>query len=303
MWIFPADASPARVSASPGGASTTPVPSSARTVSGGASATLGSASPGGATASPAPPSGGAIGRGMLFESSLQRRRINQKKKTFVASNSILDIGDLAQQCGYCGAHVWQAEYTGRHSGPGPKGYSICCGKGKKIQKNLRVYNIIFALCSFGGNVDDSINNGSGLFMFRVNDLTYHSIGSLVPPDGRTPKFAHFYMYDGQESLEHRMNFPKSNNVLDPAIVATLQEMLTRDNALVGIFKQLRERYYAFEQVPVRLRLLERRSIDGRFLSILSDIDYELAGLALDNNFTDNSDILVEYKQTGLETIS
>lgn len=26
--------------------------------------------------------------------------------------------------------VWGAEFTGRHVGSGPKGYSICCGKGK-----------------------------------------------------------------------------------------------------------------------------------------------------------------------------
>ncbi|KAK1386076.1 hypothetical protein POM88_023811 [Heracleum sosnowskyi] len=182
-----------------------------------------------------------------------RRRLNKRKQTFAANNSILDIGDPDQHCGCCAAHVWRAEYTGRPSGPGPKGYSICCGKGKvqlpllqetpvelatllggttsrakKFQRNIRVYNIIFALCSFGGSVDESINNGSGPFVFRVNDLTYHSVGSLLPPDGHTPKFAQFYMYDGQEAIEHRVNFPRDSSVLDPAIVATLQEMLSRD---------------------------------------------------------------------------
>lgn len=76
------------------------------------------------------------------------------------------------------------------------------------------------------------------------------------------------MYDGQEALEHRMNFPRDNSCLDPDIVASLQEMLTRDNALVGIFKQLRERYPLSQQIPVRLRLLERRSTDGRFVNML-----------------------------------
>ncbi|KAK1374380.1 hypothetical protein POM88_030573 [Heracleum sosnowskyi] len=256
----------------------------------GSSAAEASSSSGVVTGSPQPPPGGAIA--LLSETSLQRRRLNKRKQTFgmvvfsfayliglficlsgsfrahllissfviylaAANNSILDIGDPDQHCGCCAAHVWQAEYTGRHSGSGPKGYSICCGKGKvqlpllqetpvelaallggttsrakKIQKNIRVYNIIFALCSFGGSVDESINNGSGPFVFQVNDLTYHSIGSLLPPDGHTPKFAQFYMYDGQEAIEHHINFSRGNSVLDPAIVATLQEMLTRDNALV-----------------------------------------------------------------------
>ena len=106
-------------------------------------------------------------------------------------------------------------------GSGPKGYSICCGKGKVLlplmqqappelavlltggstrekhfQQNSRMYNTVFALCSFGGKVDNAINRGSGPYVFCVCDLTYHSMGSLVPPDGCAPKFAQLYMYDG-----------------------------------------------------------------------------------------------------------
>lgn len=196
-----------------------------------------------------------------------------------ANNTPLDIGDPDQLCGFCGAHVWMAEFTGRHVGSSPKGYSICCGKGKvqlpllevtptelaalltgssirerKFQQGIRMYNTIFALCSFGGKVDNSVNTGSSPYVFRVNDLTDHSIGSLLPPDGRTPKFAQFYMYDGQEVVEHRMNFPRNNASLDRVIVATLQDMLTRVNARVGIFKQVRERYPSSQHIPVRLRL-------------------------------------------------
>ncbi|KAK1370908.1 hypothetical protein POM88_037000 [Heracleum sosnowskyi] len=178
-----------------------------------------------------------------------------------------DIGRPDQVCGYCTAQVWAAELTGRHIGSGPKGYSICCGKGKvhlpllreappelmalltgnggrerKFQQNNCIYNTIFALCSFGGTVDEAINNGSGPYVFRVNLQTYHSIGSLVPPDGRTPKFAQFYMYDGQEAVDYRLGFPRHRNVLDAEVVGILQEMLVRVNALVQIFRQVRERY-------------------------------------------------------------
>ncbi|KAK1380229.1 hypothetical protein POM88_026973 [Heracleum sosnowskyi] len=292
MCLLTADPAIASSSASAGPTTTESVPLSSGATAIGSSAMETSTSSGAVIGSPQTPPGGALGLFICLSGSF---RANLLISSFpiclaAANNIILDIGDPDQHCGCCAAHVWQAEYTGRPSGPGPKGYSICCGKGKvqlpllqetpvelaallggttsrakKFQKNIRVYNIIFALCSFGGSVDESINNGSGPFVFRENDLTYHSIGSLLPPDGHTPKFAQFYMYDGQEAIEHRVNFPRGNSVLDPAIVATLQEMLSRDNALVGIFKQLRERYPPSEQIPVRLRLLERRSTDGRFI--------------------------------------
>lgn len=50
------------------------------------------------------------------------------------------------------------------------------------------------------------------------------------------------MYDGQEAVDHRMNFPRKKDEVDATTIAMLQEMLNRDNALVGIFKQLRHRY-------------------------------------------------------------
>lgn len=179
----------------------------------------------------------------------------------VENNSILDLGKQDQTCGFCEARVWAAEFTGRHVGNGLKGYSICCGKGKvqlpymretppellelltsarrgsrKFWPKIRVYNNIFAFCSFGGNVDDSVNKGKGPYIFRVSGETYHNFGSLVPPDGYTPKFAQIYMYDGQEAIDHQINFVGSQEELDPAIVAMLQEMLNRENFLVGIFK-------------------------------------------------------------------
>ncbi|WOG89434.1 hypothetical protein DCAR_0208672 [Daucus carota subsp. sativus] len=166
-----------------------------------------------------------------------------------------------------------------------------------------MYNNIFALCSFGGNVDESINNGSGPYVFRVHNDTYHGMGSLLPPDGCTPKFAQFYMYDGQEAIDWRLRFPRSGDALDPDIVASLLHMLTRDNFLVGIFKQLRERYPLSQQIPVQLRLLERRTTDGRFVNLPSSNDYEFAGLAVDEDLSTKRDIIVHYRQKGLERIT
>ncbi|KAK1402479.1 hypothetical protein POM88_002084 [Heracleum sosnowskyi] len=177
------------------------------------------------------------------ESPRRRGSIDKKKTNFgeyinflSTTNIILDIGAQDQVCGYCGALVWAAEFTGRHVGPGPKAYSICCAKGK-------------------------------------------------------------------EAIDHRLNFPRSGDKLDPDIVNLILQMLTRDNVLVGIYKQLRERYHVAQQIPVCLRLLERRSTDGRFVNLLGINDYEFAGLAVDEDLSNRKDILVHYKQRGLERIT
>lgn len=48
-----------------------------------------------------------------------------------------------------------------------------------------------------------------------------------------------------------------------------------------------------DRIPVRLRLLERRTTDGRFENIPTQNDYEFAGLAVDNDFANSRDIVAE----------
>ncbi|XP_074329701.1 uncharacterized protein LOC141667201 isoform X2 [Apium graveolens] len=258
----------------------------------------------------------------------QRQDIAVKKRMFPGSNSILDLGNQDQTCGCCGAMVWAAEFTGRHVGNAPKGYSICCGKGKvqlpllretppellslltsngKLSRHFfsksRVYNNMFAFCSFGGMIDDSVNKGKGPYIFRVSGQTYHNFGSLIPPDGCKPKFVQLYIYDSREAIDHRLNFSKDRDDVDAGIVATLQEMIDRENCLVGIFKQVHHKFNDVEHVPVRLRLFERRLTDGRFENLPTENDYEFAGLAVDNDLLNDRDIIAEDKRFGLKHIS
>ncbi|KAK1384411.1 hypothetical protein POM88_022148 [Heracleum sosnowskyi] len=242
----------------------------------------------------------------------------------VETHTVLDVGRQEETCGFCAAQVWVAEFTGCHVGLGPKGYSICCGKGK-VQLPLlretppelnelltscgtssrmffnksRIYNNIFAFCSFGGNVDHTANSGKGPYVFRVSGRTYHSLGSLVPPDGLTPKYAELYMYDSREALEHRVNFPGKEGEVDPNVISMLQEMLNRENVLVGVFKQLRNRFTYVDPEPVQLRLLEKQTTDGRFENMLTKNDYEFAGLAVDNDFANHRNVVAENKKDSL----
>ena len=255
------------------------------------------------------------------------------------NNDVLSMGTPDQTCGSCQAIVWPAEFTGRHVGPGQKSYSICCSKGKvqlpflrvppfeltrlltgnDIQAKMyfhksRIYNTMFAFCSYGAKVDESVNDGRGPYVFRVTGQVYHNIASLVPPDGRAPKFAQLYMYDRYEANEHRINLTGDKGRVDKLIVATLDGMLSHNNVLVGIFNQIRQRFSSVEHVPVPLKLFERRTSDGRFHSSQSEEDYEIenihavnafefAGLAVDNDFENKRYIVVHSKTLGLQHIS
>jgi len=49
----------------------------------------------------------------------------------------------------------------------------------------------------GGNVDKSINQGDGPYVFRVNGQIQHRIGFLLPKPNNIPKFIELYIFDTQ----------------------------------------------------------------------------------------------------------
>jgi hypothetical protein len=62
---------------------------------------------------------------------------------------------------------------------------------------------MFAFTSMGGQTNTKINNGKGPPQFILSGQNYHSIGSLLPEPGTTPKFAQLYIYDTQNEVQHR----------------------------------------------------------------------------------------------------
>lgn len=63
---------------------------------------------------------------------------------------------------------------------------------------------MFAFTSIGGKVVSSVNDGGGPPQFILSGQNYHRIGSLLPPEGKTPKFAQLYIYDTHNELQNRM---------------------------------------------------------------------------------------------------
>ncbi|GJU48580.1 hypothetical protein Tco_1218135 [Tanacetum coccineum] len=88
-----------------------------------------------------------------------------------------DLGDCDQQCLYYRAAFWYGERLKGHSRNGRPDYHLCCGGGriymlpepdppeyikhqfqnKHFMENIRAYNQMFAMTSFGAKIDESIN--------------------------------------------------------------------------------------------------------------------------------------------------
>jgi hypothetical protein len=53
---------------------------------------------------------------------------------------------------------------------------------RSFMHNIRQYNCLFAFTSMGVNIDNSVNDGHGPPVFKINEQVHHRIGSLLPTD-------------------------------------------------------------------------------------------------------------------------
>ena len=58
---------------------------------------------------------------------------------------------------------------------------------KHFLDRIRQYNSLFAFTSMGA--DRHINGGGDPYLFKIHAWVHHSVGSLLPNRGATPKFA------------------------------------------------------------------------------------------------------------------
>ena len=110
---------------------------------------------------------------------------------------------------------------------------------RRFLRQIRSYNSLFAFTSLGARVDKTINNGTAPYVFKINGVVHHRIGSLVPSRGAEPKFAKLYVYDAQHEAQKRLSLfeddGSSANQPDPAIALSLLQMLDEHNSLVKAF--------------------------------------------------------------------
>lgn len=232
---------------------------------------------------------------------------------------MLDIGCGDKICCNCGALMWRFEQTEQEQRLNSDKFYLCCGNGKVrlpllketppelkslldgsnnksalFKKSIRLYNNAFAFTSVGADMDKSINNGRGPFVCRIQGIIYHQMGSLFPEESSKAVFSQIYMYDNHQQFEERLNFPNGHDKLDIEITNSLSLMLHRDNALVDIYQQIRDRFKESDIVPAKIRLVANRETDGRETNIPTNA-FEFAGLVANNNLNEGRDILIQTK--------
>jgi len=100
---------------------------------------------------------------------------------------------------------------------------------KSFMKLIRQYNSMFAFTSLGVDIDRSINTGRGPYIFRINGVVHHRIGSLIPEEGNRPQYAQLYIYDTENEVQNRLAIHSSDPAGDSAADARIVESLIATN--------------------------------------------------------------------------
>ena len=127
----------------------------------------------------------------------------------------VDSGDCICVCEFCGAYFWYLERVAKFSTPAHPRYSHCCRDGGVVlpyppafdpdfvalyenvsfMKDIRAYNSMFSMTSFGANVDHAVNEDRGPYVFKISGQISHTIGSLSPDPVKGPRFLQLYLFD------------------------------------------------------------------------------------------------------------
>uniref|UniRef100_A0A0E0C530 ATP-dependent DNA helicase n=1 Tax=Oryza meridionalis TaxID=40149 RepID=A0A0E0C530_9ORYZ len=244
-------------------------------------------------------------------------------------------GPPTYECPYCGAMFWYQERVKSASAISKRKiiYNLCCKGGrirlpklrappeplasllnyngdaclKNFLRQIRSYNSMFAFSSMGAAIDISINTGNAPYVFKINGVVHHRIGTLVPSRGSPPKFAQLYVYDLENELQNRLNIFENDgdnsDKADPEILRALSSMLDAKNTLVQSFRYARERVIQHGDQQVTLRLLGCNAKD--------DVQYNLPtnseiATVIVGDFSAKEykfDVLVYDKGRGLRQIS
>ena len=132
------------------------------------------------------------------------------------------------------------------------------------------------------------------------------MGSLLPSDGETPKFAQLYIYDTTNEVANRLaSFPHGSSALalDESIVKDLINMLNSTNCLVGLFCHASQRLSMSDNPGYKLRLLGQRTHDSRQYNDPSSDD--IGGLIVGDigDYRSERDIVIESSSRTLQRIS
>ena len=123
------------------------------------------------------------------------------------------------------------------------------GNLKHFLASIRKYNSAFQMTSFGCN---EVSMAGFNPSFRIQGQVYHLIGSIVPTQGESPKFAQIYFIDNKESDVATRS--AIINGLKPDIIRGINQLLHQTNHYVELFKVAKE-IFEQEDTPTNVRIV------------------------------------------------
>ncbi|XP_058784726.1 uncharacterized protein LOC131659570 [Vicia villosa] len=240
----------------------------------------------------------------------------------LATGDCYDIGDPVFECPKCCAKMWYLERKNKYRQSLNPKFTMCCGDGKvqipllreppeilqkllfdqtspeskKIQQQIRLFNMMFAFTSPGAKMDNRFNNGRSPPNYRIQGQSCHRIGSMLPLPGQNPRFAQLYIFDTEHEIHHRVKGFKTKDGIDVNIVKKLSSMLYQHNVHAQSFKMARDILSEDNVSDLKLRLISERRTDGRIYNqpTVSEVAALIVG---DVNTAEKRDIIM-HKQSG-----
>ncbi|CAI9279766.1 unnamed protein product [Lactuca saligna] len=190
------------------------------------------------------------------------RRRSRRLQPLSLLPDYMDCGDCMCVCAYCGALFWYIERIVNTSTADPPRYNHCCRGGDVVLpypsmfptdfvalyqnsgflRDIRAYNNMFSMTSFGANVDEDVNDNRGTYVFKISGQISHKIGSLCPDPIKGPRFLQLYLFDTGNEVENRLrpfDHPSKSD-LDCNIVSYLVNFLGANNEYVRTFKTAKQ---------------------------------------------------------------
>ena len=173
--------------------------------------------------------------------------------------------DESNVCTHCKSYKWKEERPG-----------FCCELGKiqlenipsppiEIENlysnqlflnNIRKYNNALSLASLG--MDKEITHDGYSPTVTLQGKLYHLMGSLLPEQNASPKFAQIYFVDSEHETENRL---QHNPGLDTQILKTLQQCLHSVNPYIRSFKAAIEMQDSSQNIEIVLDARKRPSAE------------------------------------------
>ena len=175
------------------------------------------------------------------------RRLPPGRDIYQEPESRHSVGHMNYACSHCGALHFLGEKLANSSVFNPA-FGGCCLEGQislpmpsmppqplqdlmngkdprshRFLEHIRQYNSAFAFTSTAVNMNQQVLNTSGPYAFIIHGELHHFMGSLLPEEGSSPRYAQLYIHDPHAALCARN--ANNRNLLNPGIMNDLQDML------------------------------------------------------------------------------